>query len=296
IPDSPSASPPAVHQLKISNLPPIAAPDTPMGTSATTSNRLHTVSPRMYRTILCLLGRSSLSTANNSRHLLPPARSKVSPSRTDSLSSAWLKPDQRDREVLTWYYYTRRTLTCDAGPCSVGAPSGLVETMGEGTLIKRKRPGIEPRRRVRAGTRARGTPPGRSAPSARRAETRKREGVTALAPSSETTALRAWAEVDLVAIARNIQAVRRLLSRSCRLMAVVKADAYGHGVVPVCRAALAADAAWLGVATLGEGVALRLGEIRAPILVLGGLTAGEVADATGHGLSISITSQAMAET
>src|SRR5256712_10497678 len=189
-----------------------------MGTSATTSNRLHTVSPRMYRTILCLRGRTSLSTANDSRHLLPPARSEVSPSRTDSLSSAWLKPNQRDREVLTRYYYTRRTLTCDAGSWSVGAASGLVETMGEGTLIKRNRPGIEPRRRVRAGPRARGTPPGRSASSARRAETRKREGVTALAPSSETTALRAWAEVDLVAIARNIQAVLRLLSRSCRLM------------------------------------------------------------------------------
>src|SRR5437867_2117292 len=61
MPDSPSASPPAVHQLKISNLPPIAAPDTLIGTSATTSNRLNTVSPRMYRTILCLLERSSLS-------------------------------------------------------------------------------------------------------------------------------------------------------------------------------------------------------------------------------------------
>src|SRR2546428_9417759 len=146
-----------------------------MGTSATTSNRLHTVSPRMYRTILCLLGRSSLSTANDSRHLLPPARSEVSPSRTDSLSSAWLKPNQRDREVLTRYYYTRRTLTCDTGSWSVGAPSGLVETMGEGILIKRKRPGIEPRRRVRA-------------------ETRHREGVTALAASSATTALRAWAQ------------------------------------------------------------------------------------------------------
>src|SRR2546425_1370825 len=148
--------------------------------------------------------------------------------------------------------------------------------MGEGILIKRKRPGIEPRGPVRA-------------------ETRKREVVTALVPSSETTALRAWAEVDLAAIAHNIQAVRRLLSRSCRLMAVVKADAYGRGVVPVGRAALAAGAAGLGVATRGEGVALRLGGIRAPILVLGGLTAGEVADATAHGLSISITSQEMAE-
>src|SRR2546428_1840607 len=179
----------------------------------------------------------------------------------------------------------RSYLRCRAW--SVGAPLVLVETMGGGTTIKRKRAGIEPRKRVRAGTPTRAT--------RARGGAREREVVTALAPSSETTALRAWAEVDLAAIAHNIQAVRRLLSRSCRLMAVVKADAYGHGVVPVCRAALAADAAWLGVATLGGGVALRLGGIRAPILVLGGLTAGEVADATAHGLSIRITAQELAE-
>jgi len=124
---------------------------------------------------------------------------------------------------------------------------------------------------------------------------RKRDTVTPLVPLTETTALRAWAEVDLGAIAGNIRTIHRLLSRSCRLMGVVKADAYGHGVVPVCRAAVTAGAAWLGVATLGEGIALRLGEISAPVLVLGGLTAGEVADATAHGLSISITSQEMAE-
>src|SRR5207247_11422971 len=74
-----------------------------------------------------------------------------------------------------------------------------------------------------------------------------------------------------------------------------KADAYGHGVVPVCRAAVAAGAAWLGVATLGEGVALRLGGIDAPILVLGGLTSGEGADAAAHRLSISITAAEMTD-
>jgi len=159
--------------------------------------------------------------------------------------------------------------------------------MGEGIIIKRKRPGIEPRRRVRV------EPPTRATRA--RGGARKRDTVTPLVPLTETTALRAWAEVDLGAIAGNIRTIHRHLSRSCRLMGVVKADAYGHGVVPVCRAAVTAGAAWLGVATLGEGIALRLGEISAPVLVLGGLTAGEVADATAHGLSISITSQEMAE-
>lgn len=141
------------------------------------------------------------------------------------------------------------------------------------------------RKPKRAGTRERGN-----------AGTRYPESLSALAPSTETAALRAWAEVDLGAIAHNIGAVRSRLAPSCRLMAVVKADAYGHGVVPVCQAALEAGAAWVGVATLGEGIALRLGGIDAPILVLGGLTAGEVADAVAHQLSISITSLEMAET
>lgn len=128
-----------------------------------------------------------------------------------------------------------------------------------------------------------------------RAPARPPEVVAALAPSTETAALRAWAEVDLAAIAQNIRALRGRLAPSCRLMAVVKADAYGHGVVPVCGAALDAGADWLGVATLGEGIALRLGGIAAPILVLGALTAGEVADAVAHRMSISVTSHEMAE-
>ncbi len=128
-----------------------------------------------------------------------------------------------------------------------------------------------------------------------RASTPRRGAVTALTPATQTTTLRAWAEVDLGAIAHNIRQIRHHLAPACRLMAVVKADAYGHGVVPVCQAALEAGAMWVGVATLGEGVALRLGGIAAPILVLGGLTAGEVADAAAHRLSISITSLEMAQ-
>lgn len=147
---------------------------------------------------------------------------------------------------------------------------------------RKQRPGA---RRVRGGNPSGG---------ASRTAGRGREPVTVLAPATETAALRAWAEVDLRAIAHNIRELRVHLAPSCHLMAVVKADAYGHGVVPVCQAALKAGATSVGVATLGEGVALRLGGIRAPILVLGGLTAGEVADAAAHQLSISITSQEMA--
>jgi alanine racemase len=77
--------------------------------------------------------------------------------------------------------------------------------------------------------------------------------------------LPAAAVVDLDAIAHN---VRRLGERSgsAAVMAVVKADGYGHGLLPSARAALAGGAAWLGVAQLAEGLALRAAGITAPVL------------------------------
>jgi alanine racemase len=76
-----------------------------------------------------------------------------------------------------------------------------------------------------------------------------------------------WAEVDLEAIADNVAAVRRHTRR--QVMAVVKADGYGHGAVPVARAALAAGATWLGVARFEEAAELREAGLEVPILLLG---------------------------
>jgi alanine racemase len=76
-----------------------------------------------------------------------------------------------------------------------------------------------------------------------------------------------WAEVDLTAIAENVRALRSVAAPA-GVLAVVKADAYGHGAVPVARAAVAAGVAGLGVALVEEGVELREAEIDAPILVL----------------------------
>ena len=77
---------------------------------------------------------------------------------------------------------------------------------------------------------------------------------------------RAWAEVDLGAIRHNVRTLKRRAPDS-RLMAVVKADAYGHGAVPVSRAALDAGADSLAVVTAEEGAELRGAGIEAPILV-----------------------------
>jgi len=71
--------------------------------------------------------------------------------------------------------------------------------------------------------------------------------------------------VDLDAIAANVGRLRRAAG-SAAVMAVVKADGYGHGMVPVARAALRGGADWLGVAQLGEAIALRLAGIEAPVL------------------------------
>lgn len=78
----------------------------------------------------------------------------------------------------------------------------------------------------------------------------------------------AWVEIDLSAIRHNVAETRKFLQPRCRLTAVVKADAYGHGAVEVSKAALGAGADRLAVATVPEGVELRRAGIAAPILIL----------------------------
>ncbi|MFM2159334.1 MAG: hypothetical protein RLZZ124_1808, partial [Cyanobacteriota bacterium] len=86
---------------------------------------------------------------------------------------------------------------------------------------------------------------------------------------------RAWVEVSEAALESNARALRASLAPGSALMAVVKADGYGHGAVPVARAAAAGGASCFGVATLQEGVELRQAGIDHPVLVLGNLTQPE---------------------
>ena len=89
---------------------------------------------------------------------------------------------------------------------------------------------------------------------------------------------RAWAEVDLDAIAANARVLKAVASPA-RLCAVVKADGYGHGAVPVANAALAGGATSLAVALVEEGVVLREAGLEVPILLLSepaGAAMGEV--------------------
>jgi len=88
--------------------------------------------------------------------------------------------------------------------------------------------------------------------------------------------LRALARVNLAAIERNCARLAGALSGGAVLGAVVKADGYGHGAVPVARAARAAGAGWLCVATADEAAELRAGGLEGPILVMGALSAEEL--------------------
>ncbi len=84
-----------------------------------------------------------------------------------------------------------------------------------------------------------------------------------------------YCEIDLSAIRHNVGVMRGKLCGGAKLLAVVKADAYGHGAVPVARAALEAGADMLAVAIPEEGETLRKAGIAAPILVLGGISPDE---------------------
>ncbi len=78
-----------------------------------------------------------------------------------------------------------------------------------------------------------------------------------------------WAEIDLAATAHNVKRIRQIVGPRVAVMAVVKAEAYGHGALEVARAALQSGATWLGVAALNEAIPLRQAGITAPLLVLG---------------------------
>lgn len=89
------------------------------------------------------------------------------------------------------------------------------------------------------------------------------------AAEASDSSQRAWVEIDCAALSENVRQLKQLLKPSTQLMAVVKADAYGHGATMVAQTVLAAGASGLCVATLGEGIQLREAGISAPILLLG---------------------------
>lgn len=96
-----------------------------------------------------------------------------------------------------------------------------------------------------------------------------------------------WIEVNLDAIKKNIRAIRRHIPEQTKIMAVVKANAYGHGSAGVARHALEYGATSLAVAILEEGIVLRKAGIVAPILVLGFTPLSRVKEAIAWNIELS---------
>ncbi|MEI6501623.1 MAG: alanine racemase, partial [Armatimonadota bacterium] len=95
-------------------------------------------------------------------------------------------------------------------------------------------------------------------------------------------------QIDLSAIAHNLRVVRSLVGPEVAIIAVVKADAYGHGAVPAARTSLEAGAEMLAVALLEEGIELREHGLMGEILVMGAMLPEQAAEIVEWGLTPTI--------
>lgn len=100
-----------------------------------------------------------------------------------------------------------------------------------------------------------------------------------------------WVEINLENLAYNIKEIRKSVPEGKKLLAVVKADAYGHGAVMLAPTILASGCDMLGVASIDEGIDLRNAKISCEILVLGAVPVWAVESAVNAGISIAIFSK-----
>ncbi len=98
-----------------------------------------------------------------------------------------------------------------------------------------------------------------------------------------------WVEISLSKLRRNYQRIRELAGAR-QMMAVIKADAYGHGAVPVARCLAECGVDWFGVATVEEALELRAAGIERPVLLLGGLYMSDPAHLIEYRLTPSLSS------
>jgi alanine racemase len=98
------------------------------------------------------------------------------------------------------------------------------------------------------------------------------------------------AEINADALRSNLSAIRRHVGRGVRVMAIVKANAYGHGITEVSRVLADEGIDYLGVGFLEEGILLRNAGVVAPILVLGGVLGEQTASFLEHNLEITVSS------
>src|SRR3982750_2582802 len=94
-------------------------------------------------------------------------------------------------------------------------------------------------------------------------------------PSKRITGRPTWCEINLDALAFNLGSVRKFIDQDVKVMAMVKADAYGHGAAGCSRRLESEGIDWFGVAMPEEGAELRRAGVSRPILCLGGFWPGQ---------------------
>ena len=116
-----------------------------------------------------------------------------------------------------------------------------------------------------------------------------------LRPRPSPAPARCWAEIDLSALRHNLGALRARIPPECALMAVVKADGYGHGAVQIARFCAGEGVGAFAVATVNEGAALRRAGIKGDILVLGRTFPPEFSEAHRRNLILTVADPVHAE-
>ncbi|MGD0336661.1 MAG: alanine racemase [Candidatus Omnitrophota bacterium] len=104
-----------------------------------------------------------------------------------------------------------------------------------------------------------------------------------------------WAEVNLSNLAHNFRQVKKLVSCATKVMVTVKADAYGHGLIPVSKKIVSCGADFLGVASIDEGIKIREAGIRIPVLVLGAILKKDVTPAFRYNLALTVCDRELAQ-
>ena len=103
-----------------------------------------------------------------------------------------------------------------------------------------------------------------------------------------------FAEINLESFRHNLRSIKSLIGPDVGTMAIIKADAYGHGAIQCARAAIKEQVDCIGVGIIQEGIELRESGITSPILILGGIYPNEIEDLIKHDLSTSLSNSVMA--
>ena len=97
-----------------------------------------------------------------------------------------------------------------------------------------------------------------------------------------------WVEISEKNLLHNLSVIRRLIGKEKKLMAVVKSNAYGHGMLEITEIAIKGGADWLGVNSIEEGIELRDGGISLPVLILGYVPLEELDETVAYGLRLTV--------